>query len=849
MIRLMLSMVFLLGLPISAFCGVLVDSGEQFLGITQASLSWGDYDKDGDLDLAVCGMDKTGQPVTKIYRNEPGSTTFQEDMNQKIIGVSYGKINWNDSNRDGRLDLSVAGYNADRQPVSKIYMNIDGILIEDTTQHPPIRYGSIAWTDSDKAGERDSYCMAGCDETTNWQPYTKIYRKTKDGEFIEDTQALISTYYGSLAWGDYDGDGDLDLVVSGWLPTGAVIKVYNNDKGRFVEDVRQILTPVFHSSMAFGDYDDDGSIDLIIAGQTMSGSRTTTLYKNEAGTFTVDTTQGLPGIIFCCVNWIDYDYDGDLDLALAGEDTTGVPILRLYNNEQAVSVPIHQITIVANSSSPSDTLRMPQEGTITDTLTVGTVCQQIALTTDDTLSLEAKGYDEAGNFVKNVSVQWEIQGNIGVLSGKRAPMITLDPRKPGTGSIIARDGKGHIAQLDNIIVTNGMLHHLAVTAMDNNPVHHVSLAAGDILDLTAACYDADNNPLGLIQSNWEVNGNIGTMSNIHGMVSTFTATTIGTGSIVVTDANGHRGCTGIIAVNSGALAYLEITPIQTQIVEESFEVQVLSCDALGNPINDQFGPVTLIDSAGVMGSVTLMLENGIAIGSVSIPTIVSETSILAQTNGKKGKSNLFGVIGGQITGGMYKDVEETQKISMAGVPIKAYKILDNNELALKGTASTNVSGDYEINGLPRGTYTVAIIPPVNYRPMMATKIARVSTTPGFKGAPALTSRLLGVNFVLLPLYDDLNSMVVYPNPLSLAKGQTSFTFGNLPAHPICIKIYNIAGELVYEKEQQTPDGQLYQLKWDAANNDGDSVASGVYIFLIEDETTRQQKRGKIAVVR
>jgi len=820
----MFAMVFLLCLSISAFCEGLVDSGEQFLGITQASLSWGDYDRDGDLDLAVCGMEKSGQPVTKIYKNETGSVTFQEDITQKITGVSYGKISWNDYNNDGRLDLSVAGYNADRQPVSKVYQNVDGILIEDTTQHPPIRYGSIAWTDSNKDEEKDSYCMAGCDETTDWKPYTRIYRKTKEGEFIEDPQTLISTYYGSLAWGDYDGDGDLDLIIGGWLPDGAIIKAYINDNGRFVEDTRQKLTPVFHSSMAFGDYDGDGSLDLIIAGQNMSGSRTTTLYKNETGTFTVDTTQDLPGVIFCCVNWIDYDNDGDIDLALAGENATGTPILKLYNNEQVPSIPIHRLAIVAKN--------VPQG-------------EQIALTTDDTLSLEAKGYDEAGNFVRNVSVQWGIQGDIGVLSGRRSPMVTFDPRKPGTGSIIAKDGKGHSAQLDNIMVATGAIHHLMVTNEDNNPVHHVSLVAGDMLSLSAAGYDADNNSLGQVQANWEINGDIGTMSSQAGTQATFKAVRIGTGSIMVADAENHRGCTGIIAVNSGSLAYLSIASIQTQVVEEKFEVQIIACDALSNPILDQFGPVTLFDSAGAMGSVTLMFENGVAIGSVSIPSVVSGIIILAQTNGKEGKSNAFSVIGGQVSGGMYKDVEESQKISMSGVPIKAYRVLANNELALKGTTSTNADGDYAIDGLPRGTYTIAILPPANYQPMMATKIAKVSTTPGFKGAPPLASKLMGVNFVLIPLYEDLNAMVVYPNPLLLAQGQTVFTFGQLPDHFICIKIYNIAGELVYEK------GHIIgrPLTWDAVNNDNTRVASGIYFFLIEDENTGQQRKGKIAVVR
>ncbi len=827
MIRLILAaLLFTLGLPIAAFCGVLVDSGEIFPGITQASITWGDYDKDGDLDFAVCGLDKTGQPVTKVYKNEPGSVTFQEDISQKIDGVSYGRINWHDYNGDGRLDLAVAGYNAARQPISKVYQNVDGILIEDTTQHPQVRYGSVAWTDSDKDGEQDSYCMAGCDENTNWQPYTKIYRKDKDGGFAEDPQTLISTYYGSLAWGDYDGDGDLDLVVDGWLPDGAVIKVYTNDNGKFIEDIRQKLTPVFHSSIAFGDYDGDGDLDLIAAGQTMSGSCTTTLYENEAGTFTVDTTQNLPGIRFCSVNWIDYDNDSDLDLALAGENATGGLILKLYNNEQSIPIPIHRITIVAN--------KIPQDG-------------QITLSTDDTLSLEAKGYDEAGNFVSIVPALWGVQGDIGVLSRIRAAMVAFDPRKLGTGSIIAQDGKGHTAQLDNITVTFGVLHHLTVTGMDNNPIYHMSLSAGDTIALSADGYDADNNLLGQVQANWVINGDIGTLSDSMGTMSVFSAMRIGTGSIVITDANDHHGCTGMIAVNSGELAYLEIAPIQDQIVEEAFEVKILACDAMGNPVSSQSGHVVLLDSAGIMGSVTLMFENGIAAGNVSIPSAASRVSILAQANNKQGKSNIFSVIGGQVSGGMYRDAEETQKLAMAYVPIKAYKVSGNNELILKGTASTTTDGDYEINGLPQGTYTVAILPPTNYKPMMSTKIAKVSTTPGVKGAPSLASSLSGVNFVLTSLYDDLNAMVVYPNPLSLVQGQTSFTFGRLPGHLICIKIYNIAGELVYEQGGQLPTNQ--QLTWKAENNDTTCVASGVYLFLVEDKDTGQQKTGKIAVIK
>jgi hypothetical protein len=325
---------------------------------------------------------------------------------------------------------------------------------------------------------------------------------------------------------------------------------------------------------------------------------------------------------------------------------------------------------------------------------------------------------------------------------------------------------------------------------------------------------------------------------------------IGTGSIVAVDSVGHKSSTGIIAVNSGALSYLGINKISTQIVEEPFKVVISAYDAMGNIIKDHTGPVELYDSGGIIGTATFMFNAGIAIGTLSIPEVAQKISIIAVSNGKKGESNIFNVIGGEITGGMYKDEKETQKLAIAGVPIKAYKRMNNNKLVLKGTTSTNVAGEYVISGIPRGTYTVAIIPPANYQPMLATKIAKVTVPRRIKGAPELMKDIEKINFVLKPLYTDLKQMVVYPNPLKLFTGETrEFVFDRLPAnHMIKIKIYNIAGELVYESTPQMP-GNDQKLTWNAVNNNGDSVASGVYIFCVEDQTGDESIEGKIAVIK
>ena len=72
---------------------------------------------------------------------------------------------------------------------------------------------------------------------------------------------------GSLAWGDYDGDGDLDLAIAGWrdqrTPFAAVCR---NDQGTFA-DTHAGLSGVRYGSLAWGDYDSDGDLDLVIAGR------------------------------------------------------------------------------------------------------------------------------------------------------------------------------------------------------------------------------------------------------------------------------------------------------------------------------------------------------------------------------------------------------------------------------------------------------------------------------------------------------------------------------------------------------------------------------------------------------
>ena len=121
----------------------------------------------------------------------------------------------------------------------------------------------------------------------------------------------------SNAWGDYDNDGDLDLAVS--LGSGEV-RLYRNDKGVLVSVGAELGMPRAGShelrGLSWGDDDHDGFIDLL--GGATARDKLTVVLRNEGGKrFTnVAAAIGLtiPDRSARQTNWVDYDNDGDLDV-------------------------------------------------------------------------------------------------------------------------------------------------------------------------------------------------------------------------------------------------------------------------------------------------------------------------------------------------------------------------------------------------------------------------------------------------------------------------------------------------------------------------------------------------------
>lgn len=138
-------------------------------------------------------------------------------------------------------------------------------------------------------------------DTSYTAPFSFLYKNDGLGDFSAVSCALSTTRMHALmaVWGDIDQDGDADLFVVQAHPStgsGPVQKANLLFRYDGSDTFTQITSGdvVSHSgcgwrNAAFGDYDNDQKLDLIV-----SGCSGTILYKNGGGTFTVATSTGLP---------------------------------------------------------------------------------------------------------------------------------------------------------------------------------------------------------------------------------------------------------------------------------------------------------------------------------------------------------------------------------------------------------------------------------------------------------------------------------------------------------------------------------------------------------------------------
>jgi hypothetical protein len=305
-----------------------------------SDLAWGDYDGDGDDDLLV-GSDQE----SRLFRNDAGTLNAQPNalppyVEDSAYDGSYDlrSLTWADYDNDGDLDFLVPTiWNDDTFEFENALVRNDGAdgqggwtFTTVPTAIDPAAHAQSTWADDDGDGDLDLLLL----NVDNFNEMTFLRRyQNQDGAFQGQTLSLFADLQGLVDWADADDDGDLDLLVVGNLQEPdetytTVLRIYRNDGGTYtpitLEQAPSSDWLDLHAA-TWADYDSDGDVDILATGSYVGDSEIvgrSKIYANEGNTWSPlplelaapISSVGRGGTF----TWLDLDGDGDLDYLVAG---------------------------------------------------------------------------------------------------------------------------------------------------------------------------------------------------------------------------------------------------------------------------------------------------------------------------------------------------------------------------------------------------------------------------------------------------------------------------------------------------------------------------------------------------
>ncbi len=253
--------------------------------------SWGDYDNDGYLDLYVSNSGGTLRNF--LYHNNRDGTFTRITTGSIVLDAFKSRgVTWVDYDNDGDIDMFVV--NESSQP-NDLYRNelketgtatftriTTGSLVTDVSSS-----WSASWADYDNDGDQDVFIATGYPLYAN----DMLYKNNGNGTFTRIlTGPLVTDAARSAcgAWGDVDNDGDLDLFVTtayASSPTKNFLymnRLMETGSATFEQVTTGDIVNDLGSSYgaAWGDYDNDGDLDLFVANTTNEAAKNS-LYRND----------------------------------------------------------------------------------------------------------------------------------------------------------------------------------------------------------------------------------------------------------------------------------------------------------------------------------------------------------------------------------------------------------------------------------------------------------------------------------------------------------------------------------------------------------------------------------------
>ncbi len=243
-----------------------------------------------------------------IEFTQDGKSIFMEDTSQNLVDISYSAIGVADYDNDNDMDMLTSG--EDYYSLTTLYQNTPDSLREvNSDVFPQLSRGEIKWADYDNDGDMDVF-ISGAKAPYESDKQSKLFKNLGNGIFEEDSISNITAMFASKAdFGDYNNDGFIDLIVSGSSDQGEKTSLFRNDKGKSLNQLSSFeMSGDYYANVFFVDFDLDYDMDILLEGELYENTGDDNFQPYTNGDFVKDRN----------CSWGDFDNDGDVDIFSGG---------------------------------------------------------------------------------------------------------------------------------------------------------------------------------------------------------------------------------------------------------------------------------------------------------------------------------------------------------------------------------------------------------------------------------------------------------------------------------------------------------------------------------------------------
>jgi len=311
------------------------------IGLYQSESQWIDFDNDGDLDFFTTGQVSTNDLRSIIYENSSNDVFNPLSVN---LPVQYGEaaaIPFN-LNGDNSIDLIIMGRRIGTELTNRMSL-LENLSTKFVDVGPLEGFkssdgnGTLSRGDVNNDGQEDIFVSGITGYSSGNIDVNAFVFLNNKGTYTKVLPSVFTPLYVAASkLIDLDNDLDLDLIVSGaQVNQNRITEIYLNDgKGNFSKGSFN-LEGMDAPSIDLADYDHDHDLDILILGRTSFVSELF-LYRNDNGIYQKRVLTGLGRTPKATARWGDYDNDGDVDILLSGQiegDTKSLSIVENKGND------------------------------------------------------------------------------------------------------------------------------------------------------------------------------------------------------------------------------------------------------------------------------------------------------------------------------------------------------------------------------------------------------------------------------------------------------------------------------------------------------------------------------------